>query len=181
MQIIFNLRNPGVPFFQDQQVRQALYYGLNREQLIEDIAAGQGIVAHSLLLPSNWAYNDAVPTYEYNLEEAQRLLNEVGWIDTDGDGVRDKDGRPFQFLLATNDDPTRLALIQRIALMWEELGVRVVPTQVTFQGLVNELLAPRRFDVVLLGWESSGGDPDPYALWHSSQAEGGGQNKLPRI
>ena len=50
-----------------------------------------------------------------------------------------------------------------------------VPTSVTFAGLVSDFLNPRRFDAALIGWELTG-DPDPYPLWHSTQAEGGGQN-----
>jgi len=173
--IIFNLRNPNLPFFQDARVRQALYYGVDRARLLEEVVAGQGIVAHSLVLPENWAYNPNVRRYDYDPERARQLLDEAGWIDTDGDGVRDKDGQPLTFQLTTNDDITRQVLIERIALEWQEIGVRAEPTQASFQGLVSDLLAPRRFDAALIGWEAPG-DPDPYPLWHSTQAEGGGQN-----
>jgi peptide/nickel transport system substrate-binding protein len=78
-------------------------------------------------------------------------------------------------LLYANDDPTRQAIIEQIAADWRAIGVEAVPTPVTFAGLVSDFLNPRRFDAALIGWELSG-DPDPYPLWHSTQAEGGGQN-----
>jgi peptide/nickel transport system substrate-binding protein len=175
LSIVLNLNNPDVPFMQDKRVRQALHYGIDREGLIEDVLDGQGIVAHSLLLPENWAYNSDVRQYPYDPELANQLLDEAGWIDSDGDGVRDQNGQPLQFLLHTNDESSRVAVIERIAQDWQKLGIRVVASPVTFSGLVGDLLAPRRFDAVLIKWELTG-DPDQYPLWHSTQIEGGGQN-----
>jgi peptide/nickel transport system substrate-binding protein len=53
--------------------------------------------------------------------------------------------------------------------------VEAVPQSVSFAGVVSDFLAPRRFDAAIVTWDISG-DPDPYPLWHSSQAEEGGQN-----
>lgn len=173
--IIFNLRNPDVPFLQDPNVRKALYYGLDRERLINDVINGEGIVSHSLLLPENWAYNPSITKYEYNPDFARQILDEAGWVDTDGDGVRDKDGQPMEFLLHANNESQQSALIERIAQDWQTLGVRAVASPVPFATLVGDLLTPRRFEAALVGWELTG-DPDPYPLWHSTQIEGGGQN-----
>jgi peptide/nickel transport system substrate-binding protein len=173
--VIFNLTNPDDPFFQDKAVRQALYYGVDRENLVNNVAGGQGIVANSIVLPENWAYDTEVKKYEYDPVQANKLLDDAGWVDMDGDGVREKDGKPLRFLLYSNDDPARMALIDQIAKDWRVIGVDAQPTSVTFAGLVADFLNPRRFDAALIGWETTG-DPDPYPLWHSTQAVGGGQN-----
>lgn len=173
--VVLNLNNANVPFFQEQLVRQALYYGIDREGLIEHALAGQGIVADSIFLPENWAYNPNVRKYDYNPTQAAQLLDEAGWTDSNGDGIRDKNGIPIQFLLHTNDDPVQQALVNRLAEDWLRIGVRAVPTPVTFAGMVNDLLVPRKFDAALVTWETPG-DPDPYPLWHSSQSAGGGAN-----
>lgn len=175
LSIVFNLNNPNTPFFQDKSVRQALYYAIDRDKLVEQTLAGQGVVASSLLLPENWAYDPDVRQYAYNPFQAAQLLEAAGWVDSNRDGVRDKDGRPLQFLLHTNDDGLQRALVEQIAADWQRIGVRAVPTPVSFAGLVNDLLVPRKFDAALVTWETPG-DPDPYPLWHSSQAEGGGAN-----
>jgi len=175
LSIVFNLSNPDVPFLQDMQVRQALYYGLDRKRLIEEVAGGQGISAHSTFLPENWAYNPEVRQYAYDPALASAMLDQAGWIDTDGDGIRDKDQQPLRFLIYANDDPLRQALIERVAADWRAIGVDAQPVSVTFAGLVSDFLNPRRFDAALIGWELTG-DPDPYPLWHSTQATGGGQN-----
>ncbi|RME50524.1 MAG: peptide ABC transporter substrate-binding protein [Caldilineae bacterium] len=173
--IVLNMDNPDIPFFQEKSVRQALYYGLDREQLVADAVQGQGVVADSPVPLINWAHADNLPQYGYDPDRASRLLEEAGWIDNDGDGVREKDGRPLQFILLANDDPIRIALIQQISAAWRQIGVDARPQQVSFAGLVNDFLAPRRFDAAVLTWSITG-DPDPFPLWHSSQAEEGGQN-----
>ncbi|GAB4567402.1 MAG: peptide ABC transporter substrate-binding protein [Anaerolineae bacterium] len=173
--VLFNLQNPNAPFLQDKAVRQALMYALDRQRLIDEILAGQAVVAHSTLLPTHWAYDPDVPRYQYDPEQARRLLDEAGYVDTDGDGVREKDGRPLRFILLSDDEPTHEALIQRIAAAWKEIGVDAAPQAVSFTGLVSDFIFPHEFDAALLSWELSG-DPDPYPLWHSSQARNGGQN-----
>ena len=175
LSIVFNLKNEDVPFLQEKEVRQALYYGLDRKRLIDEVAGGQGIIAHTPLLPENWAYNPNVRKYNYDPAKAAQLLEKAGWVDSDGDGIRDKNGRPLRFMLYSNDDPARQALIEHIAADWRAIGVDAQPTPVTFAGLVTDFLNPRRFDAALIGWELTG-DPDPYPLWHSTQAVGGGQN-----
>lgn len=173
--IVFNLNSPDVSFFQELPVRQALYYGLNRERLVADALQGQGVVADSPLPANNWAYSSDIRHYEYNPDLAKRLLDEAGWTDSDGDGIRDKEGRPLSFILLSNDDPVRQTVIEQIAQDWQSIGVQADPQAVSFAGLVSDFLAPRRFDAALIGWDITG-DPDPYPLWHSSQAGEGGQN-----
>lgn len=173
--VVLNLNNPNLPFFQDERVRQALYYGLDRERLVSEVIEGQGSVAHSLLTRGHWAYFPEVTKYGYDPAFAAQLLTEAGWIDADNDGVREKDGRRLEFQLTTNDNKTRQALTERIAVDWSEIGIRVIPSQATFQQLVSDLLVPRQFEAALISWDAPG-DPDPYPLWHSTQSEGGGQN-----
>ncbi len=173
--VVFNLQNPDVAFFQEKAVRQALLYGLDREALVAEVLNGQGVVAHSPLPAQNWAYAEDVPRYGYDPEQARRLLDEAGWIDRDGDGIREKEGQALRFILLSNDDPIRDRAIQWLAERWRALGVDVRPQTVSFAGLVTDFLAPRRFDATLIAWDLAG-DPDPYPLWHSSQAREGAQN-----
>jgi peptide/nickel transport system substrate-binding protein len=86
--------------FQDKRVRQAIMYALPREQMVAELLEGHGYVAQSYLPRQNWAYNpDTKPVYNYDPEKAKQLLADAGWVDTDGDGVVDKDGEPFAFSL----------------------------------------------------------------------------------
>ena len=166
--VVFNLQNPDVPFLQDAIVRRALYHALDREQLLNDVVGGHGVLASSPIPSNNWGHAPDTPSYDYDPDEARRLLDESGWVDTDGDGTRDKNGLPMQLILLTNDGPTRIALIEQIAADWQAVGVKVAVESVSFGGFVGNFLTPRRFEAVLLSWDITG-DPDPFPLYHSSQ------------
>jgi peptide/nickel transport system substrate-binding protein len=173
--ILLNLANPNTPFLQDKAVRQALLYALDREAVVRDVLAGQGVVADSLLMPENWAYNADVTRYSYRPDDAMRLLDEAGWVDGNGDGVREKDGQPLRFVLLVRDDNLHRAIGEKLAANWAAVGVAAEVTPVSFAGMVSDFLAPRTFEVALTNWDQVG-DPDPYTQWHSSQATGNGQN-----
>jgi peptide/nickel transport system substrate-binding protein len=162
--IYLNQDNPNTPFFREKEVRQALLYALDRQGLIDTVMNGQAIVAHSPILPGTWAYDAEIPEYFYNPENSKALLDQAGWIDTDGDGVRDRDGARLAFILLGDNQ----ALLDEISRMWAEIGVQATPQTVSLPGLTADFLAPRTFDAAVVHWELSG-DPDPYPLWHSTQ------------
>ena len=174
--IYLNSRNPSTPFFQDTRVRQALMYALDRQKLIDRVLHGQGIVANSPIPPTSWAYEPQIKAYPYDPEQAKNLLDEAGWSDTDGDGIRDKDGRMLKFALLGSDDPQRIRMLEEISRQWAAVGVDATPQAAGVSGLVRDFLRPRHFEALLSEWIEMTPDPDPYPMWHSTQASGEGQN-----
>jgi peptide/nickel transport system substrate-binding protein len=166
--IYLNLQNPNLPFFKEQAVRQALLYGLDRQALIDGALHGQGLVADSPILPGSWAYDSETLKVPYDPEKAKALLDKAGWIDSDGDGVRDKDGVKLAFVLLGDDQ----AMVESIATQWAKIGVQAAPQAVTIAGLIGDFLVPRTYDAAIVHWEQTG-DPDPYPLWHSTQIKAG--------
>lgn len=166
--VYLNLQNPNVPFFQEREVRQALLYALDRQALVDNIMKGQGLVAHTPILPGTWAYDPDTPHYGHDLEQARKLLDEAGWVDSDGDGVRDRDDAKLAFVLL-GDDPT---MLNAIVADWAEIGVQATPQVVTLPGLTADFLVPRSYDAAVVHWDLAG-DPDPYPLWHSTQINDG--------
>jgi peptide/nickel transport system substrate-binding protein len=162
--IYLNQDNPNTPFFQEKEVRQALLYGLDRQGLIDREMNGQAVVAHSPILPGTWAHAPEITEYAYDPATARTLLEQAGWIDSDGDGVRDREGANLSFILLGDNQ----ALLDEISRMWAEIGVQATPQSVTLPGLTADFLTPRTFDAAVVHWELSG-DPDPYPLWHSTQ------------
>ena len=126
-------------------------------------------------MPESWAYYAEVKRYDYNPEQAKALLEKAGWK-LGADGLREKDGVKLQFALLTNDDPQRIAIIEEISRQWAAVGIKAETQAVGIDGLINDYLKPRRFDAILYGWARLPGDPDPYELWHSSQAGSEGAN-----
>jgi peptide/nickel transport system substrate-binding protein len=156
--------------FQDRQVRQAMMWALDRQALVDEVLEGQGMVIDSPILPQSWAYNEDVFAYTQDLRRARTLLEQAGWLDDDGDGIRERGELKLEFTLATNaDDALRVELVEMISDQLAQVGIRAVPASVNWEELVGQQLRLRRFDAVLSGWQSLPADPDPYPYWHSSQ------------
>lgn len=159
--------------FQDKRTRQALLLALDRPALIRQALNGQALVADSPILPQSWAAAGDLPRYPYQPEQARALLEQVGWKDTDGDGVRELGGQPFDFTLVTTDEPMRVAVAQLVAQQWATVGVRARVQTVNARALESVYFDTRLFDAALYGWSTSDSDPDPYPFWHSTQVSEG--------
>jgi peptide/nickel transport system substrate-binding protein len=101
----FNLRDPKDlskphPIFSDINVRKAIAMGMDRFTAVSSILQGYGEVAVTELDNHPWANTDLSPM-PYDPEGAKALLDEAGWKDTNGDGVREKDGVPLIFVHST--------------------------------------------------------------------------------
>ncbi len=169
--IYLNLQDPQkAPFFQEVEVRQALLYALNRQALLDQALYGQGLVANGPILAWSWAYNAAQPVITFDPAKATALLDQAGWVDSDGDGIRDKEGHPLAFSLLTSDDPNRVKVAEAIIDQWKKLGI-VATLEVVGAGL-GDRLAQRQFQAAMAEVLLSG-DPDPYPFWHQSQIAGG--------
>jgi peptide/nickel transport system substrate-binding protein len=172
--VYLNLEGSTLPFFQEKEVRQALLYALDRQALIDLALDGQGLVANSPIPPTLWAHDASVRSYGYDPERAVGLLDASGWLDSDADRVRDKDGVALSFTLSTPEDPAMLSMAEEIARQWSEVGVdaRVQPLSAA---LATYFVRDRVFEATLAEFALAA-DPDPYPLWHSTQAGDSGQN-----
>ena len=122
------------------------------------------------------AQNDAgIEAWPYDPVRAAELLDEAGWVDSDGDGVRDRDGRAFRFKFMYSGS---YVLYERLARLLKDeaakVGIEVVPEPYEWS-VVLERLNERDFDSVVMNW-AGGIVEDPYRMWHCSQIGGGGAN-----
>jgi len=100
--------NHELAMFSDRRVRKALSLAVDRSAFVDGLLSGYGSAAAGPLPPVLWAHEPSIAPDPLDIERAGRLLDEAGWIDSDGDGVRDRDGRPFRFTLLTRKgDPVR--------------------------------------------------------------------------
>jgi len=164
------------PVFQEREVRQALLWAIDRQKIIDQILEGQALLASGPVMPFSWAYEVDTPQYTYDPQKAKALLEKAGWTDEDGDGVREKGELRLQFALLTNDDATRIKIINELTRQWSEVGVRSMPQTAGVAGVVRDFLAPRDYDAIFYEWQRLPADPDPYPQWHSTQNLGMGQN-----
>jgi peptide/nickel transport system substrate-binding protein len=162
----FNLRSP---LFQDKRVRQAIAYAIDKDELIRGVLLGYGVAATGPYKPDAWFYNPNVKHYSYDPDRARRLLAEAGWRDTNGDGILDRDGRPFSFTVLTNQgNGVREATAQIIQYRLRQIGIEMKIRPLEWTALINDFIDKRRFEAVILGW-TTGQDPDVYDIFHSSK------------
>lgn len=166
----FNLESP---LFKDLRVREALDAAVDRQEIIDGVLLGLGRPVTGPFSPDSWAYNRDVPASAFDPEKAKRLLDEAGWRDTDGDGVRDKDGKPFEFTIVTNQGVVQRQMIAEILQRrFAEVGVKMRIKIIEWSSFLKDVVDARKFDMVLLAWGLSR-DPDPFDIWHSSKTKPG--------
>jgi peptide/nickel transport system substrate-binding protein len=166
----YNLKNP---LFQDKRVRQALTYAINREEIVQYVLYGLGEVATGPFPNHLWYANPNVKPFPYDPQKARQLLAEAGWKDTDGDGILDKDGKPFQFRLITNSgNEIRKDVGVLVQRQLREVGIDVKFELYEWSVFLKNFINAKAFDACILGWGLSP-DPDDYQIWHSSQIEKG--------
>ncbi len=162
----YNLKHP---LFADKRVRQAISYAINKDEIVSGVLLGLGKPATGPYKHGTWAHNDQVKIYHYDPAKARDLLLQAGWTDTDGDGVLDKDGKPFAFEILTNQgNETRQKCAEIIQRQLAEVGIRVKIRIVEWSAFVTDFINKRRFEAVILGWTIPL-DPDAYDVWHSSK------------
>ncbi|MBM4329885.1 MAG: peptide-binding protein [Deltaproteobacteria bacterium] len=155
--------------FQDQRVRQAITYAIDKEEIIEGVLLGLGLIATGPYKPDTPWYNPNVRKYPYNVEKAKRLLTEAGWKDTGKDGILRKEGKPFEFTILTNQgNETRAKCAEIIQRRLGMIGIKVKIRTVEWAAFINDFIDKKNFEAVILGW-TLGQDPDIYDIWHSSK------------
>ncbi|MGD2153524.1 MAG: ABC transporter substrate-binding protein [Gemmatimonadales bacterium] len=160
-------------FFQNPTVRRALTLAIDRQRIVDVARLGLGRVAQGPVPPFHWAYNADMEPLQYDPERARALLDSAGWVDRDGDGVREKDVYKASFELKTNQgNPTReqiLTLVQAdLAKVGVEVNLRIQEGQSLRADITN---AERRFDAFVLGW-SADFNLDDRILFACSQLDG---------
>jgi peptide/nickel transport system substrate-binding protein len=165
------------PFFKDARVRLAMTHLVDREAIRTYILKNPDVN-----IPTGPFYvygrqaDPAIKPWPFDPNKAVQLLNEAGWTDHDGDGIRDKDGVKFSFRYMIGSG---LYLHEQIAKMVKDQAAKVgieVSLDPYEWSVFVERLHSRDFDAVNLSWGGGGIQEDPYQIWHSSQIGNRGSN-----
>jgi peptide/nickel transport system substrate-binding protein len=169
------------PWFAKKEVRQALAYGTNRQQMTAEILHGETEPMRSWIPAESWAFNPEVRQYPYDPDRARELLASVGFEDRDGDGVVEAygyagtfpdgaewsipNGTPFEVSFnTTSGGGLRGTLSQIFQSNMADIGIKVsldlMPASVLFGD--DGPLSQRRFDIAEFAWVSG---PDPGGDW----------------
>jgi peptide/nickel transport system substrate-binding protein len=156
----------------DVNVRKAMILAVNQDELAQTAFQELGLPAYSVISPTTWAFSEeADGMYRFNLEEAKRLLEESGWTDGDGDGVREKDGQTLT--VDWPDNPAWSEAFNELLIGYlADAGFDVQYRSMDDGAAYEELLAGN-YTLVYMYWTRP--DPSPLRyLFHSENANGGG-------
>ena len=176
----YNLRRP---YCADKRTRQALTMLLDRGAIIDTLRNGMGAAITGPCYFKADPYDSSIEPWPYDPDRALRLLAEVGWRDTDGDGVIDMDldgdgtREPFEFTFRV---PSGLSFYERLQRFvqnaFKSAGIKVNLAQIEWSVFL-ERLNERQYDMVSLIWTGSP-ESDPYQIWHSTQEANRGSNHI---
>ena len=158
----------------DKDVRKALMMATDRQAIIRDVLAGEGKEINSPIPPGTFGFTDDVKKFSYDIEKANKTLDEAGWKKGD-DGFRGKSGQALEFNLVTTDWPDLADTATLLQRQWEAVGAKVNLEVLPVADFQQNYIRPREYEALLFG-QVLGVDPDPYAFWHSSQTRDPGQN-----
>lgn len=158
----------------NREVRKALSLATDRKAIISEILGGEGKETFSPIPPGTNGASDDVKKFEFDLEKANKTLDDDGWKRGD-DGIRKKDNQVLEFDLVTTDWPDLVLTAELLKRQWEEIGAKVNFDSLPVADIQQNYIRPREYDALLFG-QVLGIDPDPYAFWHSSQTRDPGLN-----
>ncbi|HRW07758.1 MAG TPA: ABC transporter substrate-binding protein [Caldilineaceae bacterium] len=147
----------------DVRVRQALNLGFDRQSVLDNIVEGAGYLPTAYISPPIFGYTDTSEYFAYDPEQAAALLEEAGWVDSDGDGIRDKDGEKLSLLHYSPRGrylkDAEVGEAFQAAML--ELGVEVQLEVMEWGTLFEAVRQPNlEADLFTLGWSTATGDAD---------------------
>lgn len=165
--------NMKTPYFSDKRVRQAMSYAFDHKELLTRLRYGLDEPCTGIFHPeSRWSPKPAPTPYQQNLDKAEELLDAAGWIDEDGDGIREKEinGKtvPFEFTVIVTNKEDRISICELLKQSLEQIGVQcnIRPLEFTVQ---IDRLQRKDFEAAFGGW-GTGADPDTSEnIWGTDQ------------
>ena len=151
----------------DDKVRKALVHAIDQSDTITTL--GYPVISsRSPLLKSHAGYDPSVLQLTFDKDEANRLLDEAGWMKGD-DGLRKKEGQPLTLRLYSQATSEYTHISRKLQEQWRAVGVDVQVLLQSATDLQQVTIAQHTYDILLYGI-GIGPDPDVFAYWHSSQA-----------
>jgi peptide/nickel transport system substrate-binding protein len=147
--------------FDDLVVRQAMQLGIDSQDIVDTVYLGAATVGSpGWVHPGKPVYNPAV-TPEYDAAAANSMLDEAGYLDSDGDGIREYDGQPMAFEMLTNSsDSLRLRIAELVSGFLADIGIEVTVASVetaTWEEAVwpgFDINNGRNYEMATWGWSA---------------------------
>jgi peptide/nickel transport system substrate-binding protein len=172
--------NMARPKLSDVRVRKALAHLIDKKYLVEEVSSGLATAVNGPVSHLKKSYNKNIPTIDFNIEKANALLDEAGWIDTDGDNIRDKvvEGQKLSLSLKFLY-PQGKQLYKDIGQVFKDEAARAgieINMISSESAVLFEDLKKRKFDLMCLGWSQSPLPDDFKQIWHTASNTYDGSN-----
>jgi peptide/nickel transport system substrate-binding protein len=169
--------NNSSALFEDPSVRRAMTQMVRRQEVLDQALKGRGKIQTCCFYINSKEYSPNLIPLPFDPQKARELLDGTGWIDSDGDGIRDKGGEPFRFelLTTTGQTPWRTMLETDLQKDLKSIGIECKVTPLAWPALLDRIRS-RNFDAFLIGIVPTPAMADPYDIWHSYRIAPEGQN-----
>ena len=155
--------------FKDRRVRIALTMLFDRQDFVDKKLHGAAVVVSGTQYLFGPGYDREVLPLAYDPETARELLTDAGWIDSDNDGILDKNGEKFQVLLRLpKGKPINEQMCEIMQKNFKSVGIDMQIQTMEWASFIEKLRA-KECDAVALRWAMPV-ESDPFQIWHSSEA-----------
>jgi peptide/nickel transport system substrate-binding protein len=155
LQFFFNMKQAPTD---DLAVRQALLAATDRKGLVQTVFGSYSPVATGPLTAVTWGASSVVPADAFDRKAAVDLLQQAGWVDSNGDGVREKDGQPLRLKVVYPPWGLTPQVAELLELQWKEIGAAVELIQVASFAALKEAQTGGSYH--LISMNLAGTDPD---------------------
>ena len=131
----------------DQNVRTAIQMAIDKESIAQNIYAGLRTAANSVM-PTDMPYCDAtVTTPDYDMAGAIALLEDSGWVDSDGDGIREKDGKVLSFTITYPSTGVYDNVVLFFQSAMEELGIEIKTNPIDLMAFMQQVFMEDNYEM----------------------------------
>lgn len=162
------------PFLTDKRVRQAISLAIDRDTIVKQLYGPAGQVATNFIVAPQ-KYVSPNTRYEFNLDKAKALLDEAGWVDSNGNGIRDQNGVEMNLLFQTSVNPVRQktqeVVKQNLAALGMQVELKSVDPSIYFGDPANPDSANTFYaDLQMFAFDSETPEPDSYMNLYACEA-----------
>lgn len=154
------------PILSDRAVREAISLAVDRQTIVDQLYGPAGQVAQNFIVAPD-RYSSPNTRYQFNLEKAARVLDLAGWVDSNNNGIRDKNGVEMQLVFQTSTNPVRQKtqelIKQNLELLGMDIELKAIESSVYFGDSTNpDSVYAFNADLQMFAYNSETPEPDAY-------------------
>ena len=131
----------------DPAVRKAIAMGIDKESFVDTLLEGNGYVANGVF-PDQTAFGgDKVTTESYDPKGAKKVLEDAGWVDTDGDGIREKDGKKLSFTITYPSTGVYDKVVLFFQDSMKKLGIEITTNPIDLMAFMQQVFTEGNYEI----------------------------------